>query len=57
MAKKLLKSMPPVEKVATRNTTDAAYQPDTPVSLDRPQTKTSMRPTFAGDVKKTSTRI
>jgi hypothetical protein len=44
----LAKSMPPVEKVADRNKSDAAYRAGSPTIVTREQRDVSMAPTFYG---------
>lgn len=43
----LLKSMPPVEQIAVRNKTEAAYQAGTPVTVETKQ-DTFAAPTYYG---------
>lgn len=44
----LLPSMPPVEQVAVRNKTDAAYRAGSPTTVERGQASVSMSPTYYG---------
>lgn len=44
----LAKSMGPVEKVADRNKTDAAYRAGSPTTVTRNESDVQMQPTFYG---------